>query len=112
MDLYISSRYKTNMKKSIILLGTAFALFACSESTSTGVAEEVNYEITNPTEAQLNQGKELYSTRCTECHDAKVIDNFTKEQWNVILPKMSKKAKLSGEDNALVHAYVYWEIDN
>lgn len=101
------------MKKSFLLLGTVLALYACSESTTTEVVtEETNNAVAESTEEQRAQGKELFNTRCTKCHDAKVIDNYSREAWDKILPKMSGKAKLSAEENALVHAYIYWEIEH
>ena len=101
------------MKKSFLLLGTVLSLYACSESTTTEVVtEESNNAITESTEEQRSQGKEIFSTRCTKCHEAKVIDNYSRAQWDKILPKMAGKANLSAEEAALVHAYVYWEIEH
>jgi mono/diheme cytochrome c family protein len=54
----------------------------------------------------INHGHDLYLTTCTDCHRPRPPQNYTMEQWQTILPKMAKRAKLSADETAAVRAYV------
>jgi mono/diheme cytochrome c family protein len=54
----------------------------------------------------INNGYAVFAEKCQKCHKLKDPAKFTAEDWNKILPKMSKKAKLTDEQTALVHTYV------
>ena len=64
----------------------------------------------NPSRDQANrleEGRAIYLTNCTKCHKAKAINAYTAEKWtSSILPKMTKKAKLSDQESDLLRAYV------
>ena len=51
-------------------------------------------------------------SRFIQCHAPMVIEEYSQEQWNKILPDMSIRAKLSAEDATLVQAYVSWDLNN
>ncbi len=94
------------MKKGFIAFSILLFTASCSSSTT-----PTTPEVTLPT-VELQSGKTIYEKKCHRCHKLKVIDNYSAEQWNNILPDMASKARLSDEDEALVKAYVVWELAN
>ena len=94
------------MKKGLIAFSILLFTASCSDKT-TPTVEEVKL----PT-AELQSGKTIYEKKCHRCHKLKVIDNYSAEQWNNILPDMAKKSRLSEGDEALVKGYVIWELAN
>ncbi len=56
--------------------------------------------------AELQQGHDLYSSKCGRCHSLKKPSSRTAAQWTKILEKMGPKAKLSKDQTALVYKYV------
>jgi mono/diheme cytochrome c family protein len=102
-----------NMQRSKIFLLAAFAagaflLNACSPKVTRPVAEagtpakpEVHY-----TEAQLAEGKTLFTGSCGRCHKLFEPASKSVSKWESVLPRMIKRAKLSEEQGALVRAYI------
>ena len=56
-------------------------------------------------------GQGIFNNDCTKCHSLKVIGNHNKQQWNGILTKMTKMAKLDETQTNQVTQYVYWELE-
>ena len=54
----------------------------------------------------LNQGYSIYDDKCTDCHRTKKPDSFTVDEWNSIMPKMGRKAKLDTTQYKLVFRYI------
>lgn len=55
----------------------------------------------------LKHGRHVFVTKCTKCHAAMPIGDFAADDWTGdILPRMSKKAKLSGEEANALAQYV------
>ena len=71
-------------------------------------AEEVDYATNHYTEAQRSEGKTLFETTCARCHDLPVAGEYTVREWDDILPKMFRKAKLNYDDAGLVKAYLIY----
>ena len=99
------------MKKSIFAIATLTLLAACSESTTTATVETTEEAKVYSAE-DIKQGGSIYASKCSTCHDAMVIDDYSKERWSKILPGMSKKAKLNPNETELVQAYVNSELEN
>ena len=59
---------------------------------------------TAPTE--MDNGKNVYTTKCTSCHAMKNTGDYTFSQWQGILRSMVPKAKLSGDEEKQVTAYI------
>ena len=96
---------KTQTMKAL-LIPISILLLTVSCSTTPKVAE-----VELPT-AELQSGRTIYQKKCHRCHKLKVIDNYSAEQWDNILPDMASKSRLSDADEALVKAYVVWELAN
>lgn len=58
------------------------------------------------TMAGLNVGYSIYNDKCTDCHDAKLPQDFSLQEWNAIMPKMGRKAKLDSAQYTLVFHYI------
>ena len=58
------------------------------------------------TEASLQNGRRVFSTRCTSCHGAEPIGKYSSEEWKGIINKMEKRAKLTSSQKADVLAFV------
>jgi mono/diheme cytochrome c family protein len=56
--------------------------------------------------ADVENGKTVYTTTCVRCHNAKPVANWTAEEWKPILRAMIPKAKLDSAKAAQVTAYV------
>ncbi len=57
---------------------------------------------------QLERGRLLYVTKCTACHAAEPVRNYSLADWSKIVPDMAKESKLNEQDTAAVGAYVRW----
>ena len=56
---------------------------------------------------RLNVGREIYVGKCTNCHKAIPVYEYSIEEWsNDIIPRMSKKAKLTPEETENLVAYI------
>ena len=57
--------------------------------------------------AVLEDGRELYLTRCTKCHNAVRITRYTILQWkDDILPEMFRQSRLQAAQEKAVTAYI------
>jgi len=58
-----------------------------------------------------SKGKDLFNSRCAECHDMPRPQQYNKERWAVILDRMKDKAQLDDASFNLVRMYtdIYFE---
>jgi mono/diheme cytochrome c family protein len=93
----------------IFMLGCILWFFSSSKVHSS-VRYDLQYtvkSIPTPDTANLKAGQEIYTQNCGRCHRLHKPNEFTADKWtNSILPKMSKKAKLTEDQNKLVEAYL------
>jgi hypothetical protein len=58
--------------------------------------------------AAINAGKDLYGMKCKKCHRLHKPDEYTQDKWeNKVLPKMSKKAKLTDDELKSIETYLF-----
>lgn len=55
----------------------------------------------------LAKGQAIYSSSCTKCHSIDPPEKYTKAEWDKILPRMSKKAKLTASDSEILGVYIF-----
>jgi mono/diheme cytochrome c family protein len=92
------------------LIFTAFvALASCSPKTTTVETKEESIKFPN---AKVEEGFNLQAQHCTACHKLKTVDDYSREQWDKILPNMAKKAKITPEQEATINEYINWELQN
>jgi|ERR1043165_3525593 mono/diheme cytochrome c family protein len=97
------------------LIATGVALICCAELF--GCASFSPPPVEGPvamaagkrglSETRIAHGRELYVTACVECHRPVRPDSFSEENWDDILPKMVKRAKLDAAAHEDVRAYVF-----
>lgn len=97
------------VSRTLLVLGTLLALFlpAC---TSLEVAAPPVDKLTLPKNAnrtKLAEGRQVLATHCVKCHGAPRIAHHSVDDWNnEILPEMTRKAKLTPQQAALLKNYV------
>ncbi len=57
--------------------------------------------------AQLEQGREIYVTKCAKCHSPEPVHRYSPSRWGDILVDMIDEAKLNSAESAAVRAYVF-----
>ena len=94
-----------------------FALFCVlalgSCETNPGVAFPTGRALTtragtgpSPSIETLDHGRKIYTTRCTECHVARSIGNYSIERWRYYVNIMAPRAGLEPSDRAALEAYL------
>lgn len=61
---------------------------------------------TENSKAALTEGRELYTTRCTECHDLELLDSRGMEGWQRTVAGMSRRAGISAAEQARILDYI------
>lgn len=97
------------MKTNKIVLGTIATasiifLAACSstkKTASSAPVAEVHF-----TAAELEEGKLIMESSCKRCHKLYEPESHTPKQWDKILPRMNKRAKLSPDQAAKVRGHI------
>ncbi len=96
----------------LIAFGTAITLIACAPKTA-----EVVKPIEKPAEkpsfptTEIAEGSTLYQENCGKCHKLKTVTNYSAEEWQKIVPRMAKKAKIDASAESKVLAYVLWGVE-
>lgn len=60
----------------------------------------------NYTQAQLEEGHTVWQASCGKCHTLYAPGTRNFDQWERILPRMAREAKLSSVDAGKVRAYI------
>jgi hypothetical protein len=108
------------MKKSIILLSIFSAWMFLFNQCTTGKnqalskqsqPEEMLLKVAQKTwkdctAAQLESGKNIYTTKCTTCHAMKSISNRSEEAWREAISTMAPKARLLPEEIVNLTIYI------
>ena len=63
-----------------------------------------------PGRSATPDGRRLYLTCSGSCHTPEPINDYSRAQWEEIIPDMSREARLSPEKEALLRAYVFAQI--
>ena len=100
------------MKTTIALIILVIVVFACLHKTVVGSDEIIISNKTNKTSTSSSSsettfaGQTIYTNRCARCHGLKKTENYTAQQWEVILKSMIPKARLNDDEAKQVTAYV------
>ena len=54
----------------------------------------------------LAEGRKLYTTRCTECHDLEMLDSRSIGGWEKAVGSMARRANLQGAEQARIMEYL------
>lgn len=74
------------------------------EVTTTMPVDNMPIAPNKPSEEET--GSTVFLSKCTKCHAAKTVSNYTFPQWEQILKKMIPNAKLSADEESQVVAYI------
>ena len=55
---------------------------------------------------ELEEGRHLYTNRCTECHDLDMLDSRSRGAWESIVSGMSRRAGLSAAEKSRIMEYI------
>lgn len=89
---------KTNMKHKYL----GFAVLALGLSYACTAPSEQNAEITDAAEPDAGAGAELWAQNCIRCHNLRVPDSYTAEQWGVIVHHMRVRASLTAREHRAI----------
>ena len=93
----------------ILLLPVVFIQCKSSKvSTTSGMLEETKVETIkkNFTAAQMEEGRILWQDRCDNCHKLFKPESYTVNRFDKVLPRMTKRSKMTEEEAAKVRAYL------
>ncbi|MEO6784512.1 MAG: cytochrome c, partial [Chthoniobacteraceae bacterium] len=62
-------------------------------------------KVGTPTPA-LEEGRKLYTNRCTECHDLEMLDGRSLTTWERMVSSMGRRANLSEAEKARIMDYI------
>ena len=54
----------------------------------------------------VSVGRNVFNNRCGRCHGLPSTDQYTSQKWDTIITLMAPRARLSGEQEFNVRAYV------
>jgi cytochrome c5 len=95
---------------SVSVLSIFVLLFgSCSPKvtpTKTTVETKENSDKNYTVVLNSRYGKEIYESKCGNCHDLNKPSNYTFKQWNPIIDRMAKKANLDYLQKQNVLAYL------
>lgn len=78
---------------------------ASSESTAPAVTPAIAAAARTSAEV-LNEGRVIYTTRCTDCHNAVAVAAHTRAEWPGIIRRMAPESDLTPQQEQAVRAYV------
>ncbi|KAF2327370.1 c-type cytochrome [Flavobacterium daemonense] len=101
--------------RSKILTLTAAVLLLASCGTKKAPAAPAAPAVTETAKAkeltpELAAGKSLYENSCAKCHKLYEPTKFSKEEWQPILVRMQKKAKLDDTNMASITNYIHSQL--
>lgn len=97
------------MKKLFFSLFAVGLLAACTPKTQEVVDTVESMKFPND---RVGEGYSYYSTTCARCHNAKTVTDYSREQWDKILPNMAQRAKMDTISTAKVDEYINWILEN
>ena len=54
----------------------------------------------------MEEGRKLYTSRCTECHDLELLDSRSVAAWRDAVGSMARRAKIDGAEQSRIVAYL------
>lgn len=65
-----------------------------------------NIQVTWAAEQESVDGAEVISLNCSRCHNARSIDEYTVQEWAVVMQHMRERAHLTGEESRAVLSFI------
>ncbi len=101
--------------KFFVLALVASVAVACSSSKKTvsstpeaSKPEPLEFKPISETKLspELTEGKQLFESKCGNCHDLPKPEKYSKEKWGPIMHDMQKAADITDAERDLVYNYV------
>jgi len=89
--------------KILVLLGAAI-LISCASTLY--MPTQTDALSRNTSLEKLQQGRRLYMNTCASCHNLHMPQEFTKKDWEPLLNKMQKRARIDDSQKELIAAYL------
>ena len=98
--------------KFFTLAAITLFMVSCGTQKNTPVAATQSAETAKAVALtpELAEGQNLYSNNCAKCHKLFEPKKFTQEEWQPILVKMQKKAKLDDVQMASITNYIHSQL--
>ena len=88
------------------LVSTVVALSSC-ETVSSSAPTVASVMVSKDADAQfLTQGRNLFVSRCIDCHSLPPISKYSSERWPGLVEKMSGRAHLQPTQRDAIVAYI------
>jgi len=80
-------------KKQLILIGFSLVLIGQQSLIASGSESAA-------------EGARLYNENCARCHNPRAVQEFTEENWSVIMPHMRERAHLTGGESRAIENFI------
>jgi cytochrome c5 len=91
---------------SLMILGACALLASCAGPRQAPLPSvEMSARSGKPL-TTLQRGHAVYLAQCTRCHEAKLPETITHEDWHIVVPGMAWNAGISKADEKAVLAYL------
>jgi len=87
--------------RAVTLVVLGMFVFSCAPKIVTPIAEEKK-----GLTPELAEGKSMYENNCAKCHNLKNPNEYTAEEWQPIMIRMQKKAKITDVEREKIYKYV------
>lgn len=109
------------MKKTLLSVSIIAILFACATPKNNSTSTDTKVVLSDLemgqklypgyTQANFDEGKNLYDSKCAACHATKSPSSKSSDEWKGIVPKMSalsnkKNKPISAEEELLITKYL------
>ncbi len=91
------------MHKIVILL-LLFILISCGAALY--IPDQIDANHSGISLDTLKEGRVLYVKNCAACHNLRLPERFTREEWDTIIPRMQIKAKLNDRQAGLIKKFI------
>lgn len=96
------------MKNHILLAVAALLVASCATSNLPSLSPDLvaRGRADHSSAEQLASGRELFVTRCLECHTLPSVTKYTREEWSRLVREMAGRANLTAGEEQSVVAYL------
>lgn len=102
----IRQDYFSHMNFKILISIIVIGILIISCTPSLYIPNNVDSEYSGLSLDSLKLGRNLYIANCGSCHNLHITQQFTKLEWDTILPKMKIKAKINERTSNLILKYL------
>jgi len=98
------------MKKVMLITLFSAGLYACQQKLVRSGLPAMEPANTEAASIEALSGLRIYESKCGGCHELKNVRAFTRQRWRTVLPDMMAKAKLKGEEQQRLIAFIFTAV--